>query len=195
LDLQLQVILSNNHELYTTLPSQIQDLKIPITIPQEKKALWNMTKFIFLYGGVNENEISTTTNDNDIQNTLQQLNIDTRLEFENQEFSKFSQLPLNWIPWDNVASSISQELRTSLEVQMVEAQLTQMKLVPPPPSLSSLPVTTDSADKISESRTSSSQLPIKLQHRHVVANLCHHYRRRSSTPTGRTQRQFAGLWQ
>ncbi|SMN20579.1 similar to Saccharomyces cerevisiae YIL112W HOS4 Subunit of the Set3 complex, which is a meiotic-specific repressor of sporulation specific genes that contains deacetylase activity [Maudiozyma saulgeensis] len=188
LDLQLQIILINRHELFNSIVSEIQDDKIPISLIQEKTALWNMMKFIFLYGGsMNDNDTSS----GNIQNTLEQLNIDTRLDFENQEFNKFSQLPLNWIPLDNILSLIPHDLLVPIESQMIQVQPPQLK------QSSLIPPTTNSNKTVPASSSSStplSHLPIKLQRRHVVTNLCYHYRRAPTNPA-RTQRQFTALWQ
>mgnify|MGYP003365275417 CR=1 FL=1 len=199
LDLQLQILIGQ--EKYNEIISEMKDednCVIPITTEHEKEPLWNMTKFLFLYGGSYDN------NTNELYEAIQKLDLETRLEFETTEYTKFAQLPMNWVCLDSLLSNYSDlnETITNLPITQIE-----------------LPNNSNNNNSNSSNQTTSdhhgdgtitptgynrtitygqwpNQLPIKLQRRHVVINLCHHYKRNGSS-SDRTQRQqpvTTNLW-
>ena len=198
LDLQLQILIGQKK--YNEIISKFKEEEketviIPITAEKEKEPLWNMTKFIFLYGGSYDNNNNT----NELYETIQKLDLETRLEFESTEYNKFAQLPMNWVCLDNLIS-----FESEINETITNFPITQIEL-PNPNSDNNVSHTNSnhrdsSITQAEYHRTGTNgqwpnQLPVKLQRRHVVINLCHHYKR---TSTGdRTQRQqpvTTNLW-
>lgn len=107
LDIQMTVILKddtlNNREF-----ADSHEVK-----PQEHRKLWNLLKFIYLYGG----NYSSDKKPQYVVN-LNGVDIETRLGFETLEFTKFANLPMHWINFDNI--EIDTELRSMLVENMVE---------------------------------------------------------------------------
>ncbi|KAG0670967.1 Set3 complex subunit, partial [Maudiozyma exigua] len=183
LDLQLQILIGQDkyNEIISSIKMEEDNnsnsiISISIKNEQEMEPLWNMTKFIFLYGGK-----SNDNHTNELYETIQKLDFQTRLEFERTEYNKFAQLPLNWICLDNLFAN-DLELREKI----INLPMTQIQL----PNNVSRTTSNHREGTVTPIEHNNFkpmineqwpiQLPVKLQYRHVVNNLCHHYRRIST---------------
>ncbi|CCK70450.1 Hos4p KNAG_0E01880 [Huiozyma naganishii CBS 8797] len=104
LDLQMLVILKRS-----TLISHANS--VPITDLNVKARLWNIYKYIFLFGGHN--------NDHHYETLFQNSDISSRLTAELQEFHRFANLPMSWVPWDGLLAEDPTLRRTIEENHMV----------------------------------------------------------------------------
>ncbi|QLQ78967.1 hypothetical protein HG537_0B03140 [Torulaspora globosa] len=153
LDLQLCVILKNPE-----LISQLTDIeKIPVAI-KHRKQLWNILKTTFLYGGPKNKHLFNSPTP-----------IESQLQFELQEYNKFSNLPMNWIktqdiPFDdpNTRNRIQQEM-VQIELQNNDNnEISRTTIKPSRHQTTHLPI-----------------LPNKLQKRHTVSQLLQDYNSQS----------------
>ncbi|KAL3229125.1 Protein HOS4 [Nakaseomyces bracarensis] len=79
----------------------------------ELRKLWNLLKFIYLYGGnyVSDNKPQYVVNFNGVD-------METRLGFETLEFTKFSSLPMHWVNFDLL--EIDPAIKPTIVENMVE---------------------------------------------------------------------------
>lgn len=92
LDLQIMIIL-NDVNFLSNVTNVLSPMdKCHVTNVTEKMQIWNILKFIFLNGG----------HDNPVDSYCTLDNMEEKLEWETQEFNKFSKLPMTWISWDRI---------------------------------------------------------------------------------------------
>lgn len=101
LDLQVCVLLKD--------PSVISS-RSTVVESLHRGQLWNILKFIFLQGG-NSNKLN-----------LDDMTLDSRIRFETQEYVKFSQLPMHWIPYQSISHKLGSR------EQMVKEQMVEIVL-------------------------------------------------------------------
>lgn len=110
LDIQMSVILKDDE-----LTNREYDRKHKVG-KQETRQLWNLLKFIYLYGG------NFTSDDRQryVVN-FDGVDIETRLGFETLEYTKFANLPMHWIPLD--AIQMDSHIRDTLQNNMFQIDL------------------------------------------------------------------------
>lgn len=124
--------------------STVIDPNAPTVEPLHREQLWNILKFIFLQGGTNNN----------LQ--LDAMSLDERINFERQEFSKFNQLPLHWIPYESLTQKLGSMLQIVTE-NMVEIVLANTKDISAPRE-----------HRASPSPIGLDRLPVKFQYRNEL---------------------------
>lgn len=98
LDLQVMILLKDIDLL--SKDNQPTSEKIPVD-PSHLTPLWNMLKFIFLYGGSYDDKKNNMENKRYVVN-FDGVDLDTKIGYELLEYKKFVSLPMAWIKWDNV---------------------------------------------------------------------------------------------
>ncbi|AQZ15769.1 HOS4 (YIL112W) [Zygosaccharomyces parabailii] len=88
-----------------------------------KEQLWNILKFIFLMGGVDRHLVDFSSSD-----------LQTRIHYEQQEFGKFANLPMHWIPWDAISGKLEEKKRVAIHSSMQEIVLTNPNVTTTPNS-------------------------------------------------------------
>lgn len=180
-DLQLLFILRDS-QMLTKLINR-QDITIlPIINSNERLQLWNVLKPQFLFGDLNR--------DNEYMNVFYNCSLSQRIQFENEEYKKFNELPMNWIRWNELVCKtdiINPELKTQVEKNMTELSILSYdatnKKQPiisitrnQTASISSIEKTfinasTINTDKQKHVKNPPLILPINLQHSYRVINL------------------------
>ncbi|GAV53589.1 hypothetical protein ZYGR_0AK00910 [Zygosaccharomyces rouxii] len=135
LDLQACVLLKD---------SSVMDFNAQPVEPLHREQLWNILKFIFLQGGSNNNL------------NLGALSLGERMNFERQEFSKFNQLPLHWIPYESIAH------RFDSKEQAVSENMVEIVLV------DAREIAGTKEHRVSPSPVVPDRLPVKFHHRNEV---------------------------
>ncbi|CCF60220.1 hypothetical protein KAFR_0J01540 [Kazachstania africana CBS 2517] len=153
LDLQMLVILKDSDIL-----SRSDYDKMDVN-QENKRQIWNILKFIFLDGGI-DNACSNKIN-------AYRANYDLRakIRFERQEFKKFSNLPMNWIRWEDI------EIKDSKKKEDVESNMVEIAL----PVRETATLKNESTEHSDETRPDTVSkplsLPLRFQHRHRVSHL------------------------
>lgn len=151
LDLQLCVILKDTNFLYNE--HTIQN-KIPVQ-SKHKRQLWNIMKFIFLNGGKNAFNWNSCS-------------LQARIQFELQEYTKFSNLPLQWIKLQDICISDASK-RQQIEQGIVQIVLTDsIDEAGDIPTARELPIET----------VQPHFLPNKFQKRQTVTHILQNYKTR-----------------
>lgn len=184
-DLQLLLILRDS-QIITKILNR-QDITVsPIINVNERLQLWNILKPQFLFGELNK--------DNEYMNIFHSCSLSQRLQFENEEYKKFNELPMNWIRWDELVCKtdlISSELKRNLEKNMTELFILSYNETNKKQSMISvgknstptvsssiektlLNISTVNTDKHRHVKKPSLMLPINLQHRYRITNLLQH---------------------
>lgn len=162
LDLQICVILKDVNLLSSGTGTE-GDGKILVEM-KHKKQLWNMLKFIFLCGGNNTTDTKKEANDfHNYSVNFDGVNLETRINYELQEFMKFTNLPFHWIKWEDVVID-DDDKKKCIENNMVEISL--IDAIDDHES-----TTTIKSIKDGKRILKMSSLPIKLQHRRSVSSL------------------------
>ncbi|CCD23404.1 Hos4p NDAI_0B03700 [Naumovozyma dairenensis CBS 421] len=122
LDLQLYV-LTKDESILKYEPSEKVE-------PEHKEQLWSLLKFIFLNGGrtdVGEDK-EEDEDDKKVQYRVnfKRYDIDTRLRIETQEYDKFANLPMKWIPIDKIEIE-DKDLEASIKSNMNQVALFDKK--------------------------------------------------------------------
>lgn len=93
-------------------------------IPQaQKEQIWNIFKFIFLYGG---RKTTHKAFESQALSGIDRLSFKDLAELDNAECQKFANLPLRWIPWNSVSFPEGTEIiKEAAESQMTEVSLEQ----------------------------------------------------------------------
>lgn len=162
LDLQICVILKDVNLLSSGTGTE-GDGKILVEM-KHKKQLWNMLKFIFLCGG--NYTTNTKKEANDFHNyfvNFDGVNLKTRINYELQEFTKFTNLPFHWIKWEDIVID-DDDKKKCIENNMVEISL--IDAIDDHESTKTIKSIRDSKRILKMS-----SLPIKLQHRRSVSSL------------------------
>ncbi|SCV05428.1 LANO_0H07272g1_1 [Lachancea nothofagi CBS 11611] len=141
-----------------------------------KAQIWNIYKFIFMYGGRDlESELYTD---------LEAMPFRNRAELESQEQGRFLALPMHWIPWNAVTFPDNSECqRIAAQEQMVEISLWPEATVSetldsgldrkaPSTGMSGFDFRTDSASNLAPSARQKTQeiFPPRLRHRPNILN-------------------------
>ncbi|CCH62189.1 hypothetical protein TBLA_0G02500 [Henningerozyma blattae CBS 6284] len=116
LDLQIMVIMKDLELLQKIKDGIIESIPLQ---QQQKEQQWTLLKFIFLYGGY----YSQRTTSNLFKVNITKLDFNSRFEFEKEERTKFLQLPMHWIKWNDITFA-DETLRERLEEVMTETCVT-----------------------------------------------------------------------
>lgn len=122
-----------------------------------KSQLWNILKFIFLYGGNGQGK--------KYQLELKDLPLTERIKFEMEEFQKFAALPSHWIKWDKIEFS-NDELKKDIEKNMIE-----ISLLDAVGSHSPFPALPNNTNTTSQKPNTQIALKPKLQYRPGISQL------------------------
>ncbi|AGO11546.1 AaceriADL244Wp [[Ashbya] aceris (nom. inval.)] len=121
---------------------------VPVS-PENRPQLWNIYKFLFLYGGYGPGHYLVDFSHHSLEE---------QLHLEHQEYLRFVRIPLHWLPYDDIPWP-SSELRTAVDASMRELQL----LAPPHVAHAPLDVS-----RTPES-VPSAPTPAKFRHRPAIA--------------------------
>lgn len=149
LDLQVCVILKDTNFLYNE--HNIQN-NIPVQL-KHKRQLWNIMKFIFLNGGKNAFDWNSCS-------------LQDRIQFELQEYKKFSNLPLQWIKLQDICiSDVSKR-------QQIEQGIVQIVLTDNIDEAWDIPT----AKELAIETVQPHFLPNKFQKRHTVTHILQNHK-------------------
>lgn len=151
LDLHLCVIFKNQTPL-------MNSKKIPVAM-KHKKQLWNILKSTFLYGGPKNRD----------RLNWESMDMQSRMQFETQEYIKFSNLPMNWVKLQDI--DLNEMDRRELEQEMVQIALVEAS---EDPVLPRIPVAKQAAHP-----AHALALPNRLRRRHTVTQLLQNYNTQS----------------
>lgn len=147
LDLQICIILKDIELLAS---ERNVNNSIPVR-NKHKKQLWNILKFIFLYGGSQRASIQSPSS------------LHSRIQFEQQEYAKFSNLPMHWVKLQDI------KITDNSKRQRIEQSIVQIELVnqvEEPASSLTLKDTTTHNLHVPRRPTA---LPSKFQKRHKIS--------------------------
>lgn len=120
LDLQVMILLKDIDLL--SKDNQPTSEKIPVD-PSHLTPLWNMLKFIFLYGGSYDDKKNNMENKRYVVN-FDGVDLDTKIGYELLEYKKFVSLPMAWIKWDNVVIE-NHAKRKEIEGNMIQISINE----------------------------------------------------------------------
>ena len=161
-NLQISILLKD-----TTLFQVAEDRDHTSTFSDNDKIqLWNLMKFIYLYGGNHESD------DKKYYVDFSKVDLSARMDLEKLELEKFCKLPMEWIKWDDITGTITDiQLKEVLEenmVRFVPYHKVYFKLSTiGTPSLTSL----DHNGKPAFESLSMNCMPIKFQNRKDISKL------------------------
>lgn len=123
LDLQVAILLKNM-DLLSKDSHSISE-KFPVD-PTHLASLWNMLKFIFLYGGSYDDDKNDLKDNKRFVVNFDGVDLDTKIGYELLEYRKFINLPMAWIKWDEVViddPAKKKEVEQSMiQISIVEAR-------------------------------------------------------------------------
>ena len=161
LDLQVIILLKDMDLLSKDNRSTSE--KFPVD-PTHLAPLWNMLKFIFLYGGSYDDDKNSMNNKRFVVN-FDGVDLDTKIGYELLEYKKFISLPMSWIKWDNVVIEDSAK-RKEIEESMIQISIDEF--------------TKTRNDKLNKAQQPTRkrrclkiprELPVKFQHRVSISSI------------------------
>ncbi|EJS43321.1 hos4p [Saccharomyces arboricola H-6] len=162
LDLQV-IILLKDMDTFSKDNNLISE-KFPVD-PTHLAPLWNMLKFIFLYGGSYDDDKNNKKEEKRFVVNFDGVDLDTKIGYELLEYRKFINLPMAWIKWDKVVIGDPTK-KNEIEQSMIQISINESRK--------------SQSDKLNDSQglTRKSrclriprELPVKFQYRMSISSI------------------------
>ncbi|CAI4065518.1 hypothetical protein SUVZ_09G0580 [Saccharomyces uvarum] len=162
LDLQVAILLKNM-DLLSKDSHPISE-KFPID-PTHLASLWNMLKFIFLYGGSYDDDKNDLKDNKRFVVNFDGVDLDTKIGYELLEYRKFINLPMAWIKWDEVV------IDDPAKKKEVEQSMIQISIIEARQSHNNKIKDLQVPSRKRRSMKMPPELPVKFQHRMSISTI------------------------
>ncbi|CAI2036845.1 hypothetical protein SEUBUCD646_0I00670 [Saccharomyces eubayanus] len=162
LDLQVAILLKNM-DLLSKDGHSISE-KFPVD-PTHLASLWNMLKFIFLYGGSYDDDKNDLKDNKRFVVNFDGVDLDTKIGYELLEYRKFINLPMAWINWDEVV------IDNPAKKKEIEQSMIQISIIEARHSHNNISKDLQVASRKRRFMKMPPELPVKFQHRMSISTI------------------------